>query len=218
MKLYLLILFLFIAAVIGLVVYFGVPKGAVQTTYSLFPAFHGSVTQTAPLPNTLISEPLGKAASRVTKKPFAIFVSPGESPITPERFSGYHTGADFEVSSSEERIDVPVFAICDGTLKLKKSAEGYGGVAVESCKIAGEDVTVVYGHIRLSSIAVAEGAAMTHGQKFAVLGTGYGAETDGERKHLHLGIHKGTAVDIAGYVPDKADLSGWIDPLSIIPK
>ncbi|MDP1845177.1 MAG: hypothetical protein Q8L09_00330 [Candidatus Moranbacteria bacterium] len=44
------------------------------------------------------------------------------------------------------------------------------------------------------------------------MGKAYGAETDGERKHLHLGIHKGAGVNILGYVQSKAELSGWLDP------
>ncbi len=37
-------------------------------------------------------------------------------------------------------------------------------------------------------------------------------ETDGERKHLHLGIHKGTVVDLRGYVDSELDLKNWINP------
>lgn len=37
----------------------------------------------------------------------------------------------------------------------------------------------------------------------ANLGNGYSSDTDGERKHLHLGIHLGEVVDIRGYVQKK---------------
>ncbi|HZZ99469.1 MAG TPA: hypothetical protein VFK07_02035, partial [Candidatus Paceibacterota bacterium] len=43
------------------------------------------------------------------------------------------------------------------------------------------------------------------------LGKGYSSQTDGERKHLHLGIHKGSAVDITGYVSSDDLLSNWLD-------
>ena len=38
------------------------------------------------------------------------------------------------------------------------------------------------------------------------------ADTDLERKHLHLGIRRGADADIRGYVSDRAALSGWVDP------
>ena len=47
-------------------------------------------------------------------------------------------------------------------------------------------------------------------------GNGYSAETDGERKHLHLGIHKGTAVDISGYVANAAQLKPWINVMDYL--
>jgi len=150
------------------------------------------------------------------RKPFGIHVSPTDSPIQPERFTGYHTGADFETSPGEIKIDVIVNAVCDGTLALKETASGYGGVAVEKCELDGEAVTVVYGHLRLSSVDAKVGSEMKAGQPFAVLGTGYSKETDGERKHLHLGIHKGSAINIKGYVPTEAELSDWIDPVPLL--
>ena len=39
-------------------------------------------------------EPIGQTEERITKKPFGIKISPENSPISPERFSGYHTGID----------------------------------------------------------------------------------------------------------------------------
>lgn len=135
----------------------------------------------------------------------------------PEHFTGYHTGVDFETYSSEQSTDVPIYAACAGTLLLKEWASGYGGVAVQSCTIDSQAVTVIYGHLRQSSITPAKGANLTAGEQIAVLGTGYSTETDGERKHLHFGIHIGTSVNILGYVPTKADLSGWLNPLQYLP-
>jgi len=53
-------------------------------------------------------------------------------------------------------------------------------------------------------------------QWFAVLGKGYSAQTDGERKHLHLGIHKGTNVNLLGYVQNSQALSQWFDALTLL--
>ena len=163
-----------------------------------------------------LNQPISSALERVTKKPFGIKVSPGNSPISPERFSGYHTGVDFEILPGEENIDVPIFAICSGQLVLKKQATGYGGIAVQSCQIDNQDVTIIYGHLRLSSIEAKIGDNLSAGEKIAVLGTGYSSETDGERKHLHLAIHKGTNIDLRGYVQTPTELDGWIDILKYL--
>jgi murein DD-endopeptidase MepM/ murein hydrolase activator NlpD len=155
--------------------------------------------------------PVSDALTRVTKKPFGIYVRPGASPVSPERFQGYHTGVDFETTVAEQASDVTISAICAGPLVLKKWASGYGGVAVQSCRLGAQDVTVIYGHLRLSSISATVGQELKPGQALGVLGKGYSTETDGERKHLHLGIHQGSAIDIRGYVQNQADLGQWLD-------
>ncbi len=166
--------------------------------------------------NNAISQPISNALTRVTKKTFGLYVSPTHSPVSPEKFTGYHTGVDFETTPDEQNIDVPIYALCEGKLLLKKYATGYGGVAVQSCKINNADVTIIYGHLRLSSISPSQGATLKSGQQIAVLGKGYSTETDGERKHLHLGIHKGMAINILGYVQKQSDLSNWIDALRFL--
>jgi len=171
-----------------------------------------SSSVSAPNPAPQLIEPISGGLSRVTKKGFGLFVSPGHSPVSPEKFTGFHTGIDFETTPQEQNIDVAVYAACDGKLLLKKYASGYGGAAVQACKPDGQDVTIIYGHLRLSSISPNIGDELKAGDKIAVLGTGYSSETDGERKHLHFGIHKGTAINILGYVQNQNDLSGWIDP------
>ena len=58
-------------------------------------------TPTPPQPNApkpAITEPISDALSRVTKKTFGLYVSPGHSTIRPERFTCYHTGVDFETT------------------------------------------------------------------------------------------------------------------------
>lgn len=160
--------------------------------------------------------PLQRADGRVTKKPFGIFITKATSPVQPERFSGYHTGTDFETFPEEANTDVTVSAVCSGKLLSKRTASGYGGIAVESCIYEGSPITVVYGHMRLSSIRSNVGDTITVGDTIGLLGTGYSTETDGERKHLHLGMHKGTAMNVLGYVQSKARLSDFIDPCTLV--
>jgi len=160
--------------------------------------------------------PLSLALERVTKKPFGIKVSPGNSPVSPEKFSGYHTGVDFEILPGEENVDVSVSAVCSGPLVLRKYASGYGGVAVQKCNLENNIVTVIYGHLRFSSIGQSVGDEILSGDNIGVLGKGYSVETDGERKHLHLGIHRGSAVNLLGYVQSEKDLSNWIDAMKYL--
>lgn len=158
------------------------------------------------------SYPISSAVARMTKKPFGIFVSPGNSPVSPERFSGYHTGLDFETFPDEQNSDVSVYAACSGKLLVKKWAGGYGGVAIESCEFRGQPVTVIYGHLNFESIIVATDSHLATGEFIGTLGNGYSVQTDGERKHLHFGIHKGSGIDLRGYVATKAELGDWMNP------
>lgn len=156
--------------------------------------------------------PLTNASERVTKKPFGIYITTENSPIQPERFQSYHTGADFEIFPEELNIDVAVRAVCSGTLKLKETASGYGGVAVQNCELNGEAITVVYGHLKLTSITKKAGENLSAGETLGILGAAYSSQTDGERKHLHLSFHKGTSTNIKGYVSAESQLADWIDP------
>lgn len=156
--------------------------------------------------------PFADWKSRATKKHYGTYVEPGNSPVTPERFHGYHTGTDFEILPGEDNIDVPVRAICTGKILRKETARGYGGMVVQACTYDNQPVVIVYGHVRLTSMSAKIGDTLTQGDKFVVLGTGYSAETDGERKHLHLSIHKGSFVITSGYVSTQAQLVNWYDP------
>lgn len=166
--------------------------------------------------NFVVTPPISNALARVLKKPFGIKVSPNSSPVSPERFFGYHTGVDFEVFEPEENIEAPIYVICDGPLLLKKFATGYGGVAVQQCKINETDVTIIYGHLKLDSISIKLNQQITAGEQIGSLGKGFSAETDGERKHLHLGIHKGTEINLRGYAQTPAELDDWIDVLTLL--
>ena len=166
--------------------------------------------------DTSLALPLENALSRVIKKPFDIYITPKNSPISPEKFTGYHTGIDFEIFKGEEDKSISVYAICNGKLLVKEFGKGYGGVAVQSCNINNQPVTVVYGHLKLESIASKIGDQLTAGSAIGILGQGNTSETDFERKHLHLGIHKGTEVDTRGYVATKTELEKWIDPMILL--
>jgi murein DD-endopeptidase MepM/ murein hydrolase activator NlpD len=157
-----------------------------------------------------VVNPIAQANDRVTKKPFGIYITPKTSPVQPEKFTGYHTGTDFETFANEANTDVPFNAICEGKILQKRTATGYGGILVQACTINNQAVTIVYGHIKLSSISKNVGDSFSQGEKIGFLGQPP-TETDGERKHLHLGIHIGTTPNVAGYVQKQSDLSAWLD-------
>jgi predicted MPP superfamily phosphohydrolase len=173
--------------------------------------FQSSFGNTFNKPDSVLQTPLDKTLERVTKKSFGIKISPLNSPVQPERFFGYHTGVDFEILTGEEDQAVKISALCAGSVLLKKWAAGYGGVLVQSCNLDNEAVTIIYGHLKLASIVAKIGDNLSIGKIIGVLGNGYSIETDFERKHLHLGIHKGSAVDIQGYVANVKDLQNWMD-------
>lgn len=161
--------------------------------------------------------PISKAGERITKKPFGISITPQNSPVSPERFFGYHTGTDFEIFPDEINEDVSIAAICNGRIKLKKWASGYGGVIVQECIYNSQPITVIYGHLNLDSIQKNQGDNLDAEEKIGILGRDKSQETGGERKHLHLGIHKGSSINILGYVQKEDQLNNWINPCNIKP-
>ncbi|MDA2935818.1 M23 family metallopeptidase [Patescibacteria group bacterium AH-259-L05] len=163
-----------------------------------------------------IYPPIDRILERSVKKSFGLKVSPEDSPIQPERFSGYHTGVDYEVFGEELEKDVFVRAICGGKLRQKQNADGYGGVAVQDCLLQDQAITVVYGHLKLTSIILEVNSYIAPGSEIGILGAHQSIETDGERKHLHLGIRKGTIVDIRGYVENESELTNWLDPRALL--
>ncbi len=176
-----------------------------------------TINLTSPLPSntgtttlSILFPPVTNFKERVTKKPFGIYITPQNSPIQPERFTGYHTGADAEYQ--DVTTDVPVYAAADGTIKLARTASGYGGVMIEEIQLNGSTHSVLYGHIRPSSLPKI-GQIVTRGEQIGLLGTGYSQETDGERRHLHFAVLADNRMDLLGYVQTKTELSGWIDPL-----
>lgn len=85
-------------------------------------------------------------------------------------------------------------------------------MVIQDCLLDGNNITVLYGHLKLASISLNEKDSLLAGETIGILGEAFGVETSGERKHLHLGIHKGTEINYLGYVQNKNDLSNWIDP------
>lgn len=151
---------------------------------------------------------------RITKKPFGIFITPQNSPIQPERFTGYHTGADVEFE--DINTDVPVYAIDDGVIIYSNWVSGYGGVLILKINLNNQSRSVLYGHLRPSSLP-ALGQNFKKGDQMAVLGTPYSEETDNERRHLHFAVLSDDRIDVKGYVQSKSALAGWIDPLTLYP-
>jgi murein DD-endopeptidase MepM/ murein hydrolase activator NlpD len=164
------------------------------------------------LQTTYLYQPTADFKTRVTKKPFAIYVTPTNSPVSPERFTGFHTGADAEYEDTAEEITV--HAISDGTVRSSRRANGYGGIVVIEHIINSQALLVIYGHLDPSNLIQAN-ASVEAGQQIGVLGEGYSDETDGERKHLHLAILKSTTLNVSGYVKTSDELEAWLDPLSL---
>jgi len=219
-KTIIIVLVIIVIAFIALLVYFvkQAPPNLSKLTVasSTVVSSTPSLVATSTIKNSDFSLPISDALTRVNKKPFGIHVSPDNSPVSPEKFAGYHTGVDFETTESEQNSEVPVYAICSGPLQLKKTATGYGGVAVQSCRIKEESVTIIYGHLRLESVNISLNTTINQGQILGILGKGYSQETAGERKHLHLGIHRGPTVSLLGYVSGEDKLDQWIDFLSLV--
>ena len=163
-------------------------------------------------PTNNLDFPVSQFKQRITKKPFGKYITPQNSPVQPERFSGYHTGADVEYDDMTS--DVRVYAISDGKIVLSRTADGYGGVFMLEIQLNGTAHTVLYSHIRPSSLPKV-GQTYKKGEQIAVLGTGNSAETDGERRHLHFAVMGDNRLDIKGYVQTQSALSGWLDPLSL---
>jgi len=167
---------------------------------------------TTTAPKKVISEPLANAKSRITKKPFGIYITPQTSPVQPEKFTGYHTGTDFETISQEADTVVPVYAVCTGKIRVQEIVQGYGGVIVQDCTLDNQPVTVLYGHLNIRQAHVLlVGAEVKAGDRISSLAPANSELSGGERKHLHLGIHKGSQIDYRGYVQNKSELSGWLD-------
>jgi len=170
-----------------------------------------SETNISPESKKEVYEPLDKSGERITKKPFGIYITPQNSPVKPEKFTGFHTGTDFEASQDELNKEILVHAICAGEILEKKFVSGYGGVLIQSCTMQGQVVRVLYGHLDIASSQIEVGQEISGSTRIAVLAPANSYYSGGERKHLHLGIHRGEQTDYRGYVNNKSELSQWVD-------
>ncbi len=164
-------------------------------------------------------QPLDQAVNRPMPLNFGLHVTtdPAENPIDPpEAFAGYHAAIDYEVSAEELDAEVPVYAICGGEVVYSGFAEGYGGLLVHRCRIRSQMVTVLYGHLVREGLPKV-GETVTAGQKIAILAPARSPDSGGNRKHLHLGIHRGRGVDIRGYVQSEEELEDYMNPADVLP-
>lgn len=178
---------------------------------SIFTEFLASLAGDGFTETAALYYPIANFTRGITKKPFGIFVSPGNSPVSPERFTGFHTGVDVEAEPGIETV----VAIADGRVVLARNASGYGGVVAIRHTIRGEHVLAVYGHLDPTALP-AVGAAVRAGSSIGALGKAFSAETDFERGHLHFGIYRGEDTNIQGYVPTKEALERWNDPAALL--
>jgi murein DD-endopeptidase MepM/ murein hydrolase activator NlpD len=230
---YIMFLGLAVVSVGILVIFKKEPIEDVTSTTSPIPAFESPSIEPSPVASPIIAtsslaatpsaiaspittalvEPIAEFKQRITKKRFGTYVTPNNSPVQPEKFTGYHTGVDVEYDDVSE--EVQVVAIADGTIVQSNTVSGYGGVVIIEHTINGTATYVLYGHLAASSM-VGRGK-ITKGQKIGILGKGNSSETDGERKHLHLSIRKTHSISVKGYVQSQNELSAWHDPLTFYP-
>lgn len=178
----------------------------------LLPLAANALTALIPQNRFGLTEPVAQFKDRITLKDFGKFITPDTSPVENDKFTGYHTGVDAEFTDTS--VEVPVFAIADGTIVMAQWVKGYGGLIVIRHTIGGQKVYALYGHLDETSFPPAGTTTVSRGQKIAVLGDDHSHETDGVRKHIHFAIYTGEKLDVRGYVPDKADLVNWADPLT----
>lgn len=161
-----------------------------------------------------VNFPVEEFRQRITKKPFAIYITPENSPIQPERFAGYHTGVDVEYSDVDE--EVVVSAIAAGQVVFSDWVSGYGGVVVISHVINNKNYLIIYGHLNPDLLPAKDGFVKV-GEQIGILGQVGTTQTDGERKHLHLAVYNDMDLNLQGYVQKEEELGKWIDPLALFP-
>jgi murein DD-endopeptidase MepM/ murein hydrolase activator NlpD len=179
------------------------------------PSKNGSQAQTVkPTPISDYYYPITDYNQRIQIHSYGTLVKPGDEKalICGRAFSGYHAGDDLEIKPGEASIDVSIKAIAAGTVREVSWVSGYGGLVVIEHSLNGQAVTAYYGHMNTNSVYLKTGDTVAAGQAIGNLGQGCSQQTDYERKHLHFDIHKGTTLDVRGYVPSLSILSQWLDP------
>lgn len=171
-----------------------------------------------PTPAPTVFYPIPGYAARITERAHGQYfeLSDGDHLACGGQFSGYHAGDDLETTAAELEIEVPIYAIADGTVKSVGAVGGYGGLLVLDHVLNGEAVTAYYGHIDVSQTSVKVGDKVTAGQQITYLGDHCSSETSGQRKHIHFAIHKGATRDVRGYIQNQSELSGWHNPKELL--
>lgn len=190
------------------------PRLRASTFIGMLSLFVFTACGSASASENKLSWPLERAAHRPTPLSFGLYVTPdsAENPIDPpERFTGYHVGTDFEIMPDEEDVDISVYAICSGEAIYSGFAEGYGGLIVQRCVIDDEPVVVLYGHLALDPLPSVKGK-LHAGRMIGKLAPAHSHGSDDNRKHLHLGIVKGTEISYLGYVQTADELQDFMDP------
>lgn len=150
--------------------------------------------------------------TRNTKKNFGLYVTPANSPVSPEKFTGYHTGVDIEYGDVSG--EVPVKAVATGTVKVARFIDGYGGVVGIEHDWHDKKLFVIYGHLDPKSL-VKENTIVTQGDTIGILGDKSADETDNERKHLHFGVRRTQETNLRGYVMSAEALRDWYNPYDL---
>jgi murein DD-endopeptidase MepM/ murein hydrolase activator NlpD len=107
-----------------------------------------------PTPSTASNSlfgPVREFTSRITKKSFGTYVQPGNSPVSPEKFTGFHTGVDVEFADYPAEA-IEIHSIADGLVIYSGQAQGYGGVVAIQHRLNDQAYVAVYGHLDLSSL------------------------------------------------------------------
>jgi murein DD-endopeptidase MepM/ murein hydrolase activator NlpD len=137
-----------------------------------------------------------------------------ESLFPYNRFYGFHTAIDLEVFPDEIEKKVPVYAVSSGMITYIGTLSGYGGVILE--KLDDESTTVLYGHVKIKDVPFQTGDRVGVYQDPVILtylGDQFSPETSKERKHLHIGIYRGTDLYFTGHERTRAQLDKkWYDP------
>lgn len=175
----------------------------------------------APKPNVIY--PMSSFKDREIVNPFGRYFAPGTSShpdldvcSNAVAYTGYHTALDIEALPDETSKSVPILSIASGIVRRATTASGYGGLVVIQYALNGQTYTAYYGHLNINSINLKENAKVNLGDKIGELGPACSSANGVTRKHLHFGLHKGTEIDIRGYVPSQNVLNNWADPASLL--
>lgn len=167
--------------------------------------------------------PIDNFAARITKNDFGQYFPVGGT-TNPDRavcpsatyYSGYHTANDLEAFPSELNLAVPVKSIAAGTVRRVGPVSGYGGLIVIEYDIGGSIYTAYFGHVNLSTATVKTGDVVTPSEHIVDLAPQCSSTNGNVRKHLHFGLHEGSAIDVSGYVSGSGTLSNWVDPKALL--